>query len=60
MTDWKPYHEPFRVTLTRTVSIALVAGAAVALPAGGIRRWPAISLLMLWPAFGGHWIDLYF
>src|SRR5215510_13555467 len=60
MAGWEPYREPFRVTLTRTVSIALVAGAAVALSTGGIRRWPAISLLMLWPAFGGHWIDLLF
>ena len=60
MADWQPYREPFRVTLTRTLSIALVAGAAVALPAGGIQRWPAVSLLMLWPAFGGHWIDLLF
>lgn len=60
MADWQPYREPFRVTLTRTVSIALVAGAAVALAAGDLRRWPAVSLLMLWPAFGGHWIDLLF
>jgi hypothetical protein len=42
------------------VSIALVAGAAVAPPFGGVRLWPAASLLMLWPAFGGHWIDLLF
>lgn len=60
MADWQPYREPFRVTLTRTVSIALVAGAAVAVAAGGVRLWPAYSLLMLWPAFGGHWIDLLF
>jgi len=60
MPDWQPYREPIRVTLIRTVSIALVAGAAVALPMGGVRLWPAVSLLMLWPAFGGHWIDLLF
>ena len=52
--------EPLRVTLTRTVSIAVVAGAVVALSMGRLRRWPAISLLMLWPSFGGHWIDLLF
>ena len=52
--------EPLRVTLTRTVSIAVVAGAVVALSMGRLRRWPAISLLMLWPSVGGHWIDLLF
>ena len=60
MTDWQPYREPLRTTLVRTVSIALLAGALVALWSGGLRRWPAISLLMLWPAFGGHWVDLLF
>lgn len=60
MPTWQPYREPLRVTLTRTVSIALVAGAMVTLPAGGFKRWPVVTLLMLWPAFGGHWIDLLF
>jgi hypothetical protein len=60
MPDWRPYREPLRVTLTRTISIAIVAGAVVASRSGGIRRWPLLSLLMLWPAFGGHWIDLAF
>lgn len=60
MTDWQPYHEPFRATLTRTLSIALIGGGIFALLSGGIKRWPVLSLLMLWPAFGGHWIDLLF
>lgn len=60
MTDWQPFREPLRVTLTRTLSIAVVAGAVVALSTGGLRRWPVISLMLLWPAFGGHWIDLLF
>lgn len=60
MTAWQPHREPIRVTLTRTLSIAVVAGGIVALSTGGLRRWPAIALLMLWPAFGGHWIDLLF
>jgi len=60
MPDWRPYREPLRVTLTRTISIAIVAGAVVASRSGGIRRWPLLSLLMLWPALGGHWIDLAF
>jgi len=47
MADWQPYREPFRVTLTRTLSIALVAGAAVALPAGGIQRWLSFLTSMI-------------
>jgi hypothetical protein len=60
MADWRPYREPLHVTLARTLSIALVAGGVVALVRGNFQRWPAFSLLMLWPAFGGHWIDLFF
>ena len=60
MAEWQPYRKPLRVTLARTLSIAAIAGAVVALSAGGLRRWPVITLLMLWPALGGHWIDLFF
>lgn len=60
MIDWQPHREPLRVTLTRTFTIALFAGAVVSLSLGGLRRWPVFSLLMLWPSFGGHWIDLLF
>jgi hypothetical protein len=60
MVSWQPFREPLRVTLTRTVSIALVAGLVVSLSTGGIKRWPVVSLIMLWPSFGGHWIDLLF
>jgi hypothetical protein len=60
MDEWQPFREPLRVTLTRTLSIAIVAGAIVALTSGRLRLWPAVSLLMLWPAVGGHWIDLFF
>ena len=27
---------------------------------GGVRYWPAATLLALWPAFGGHWVELFF
>lgn len=60
MADWQPYDEPLRVTLTRTLIIASLAGAVVAPWSGGLRRWPILSLLMLWPAFGGHWVDVLF
>ena len=60
MSDWQPYSEPARVTLTRTVTIALVAGAIAASRVGGLRVLPVLSLLMLWPALGGHFIELFF
>lgn len=60
MTDWVPYREPFRVTLIRTFGVALVVGVLIALWSGHPRYWPALSLLVLWPAFGGHWVELLF
>jgi hypothetical protein len=60
MTEWRPYHEPLRVTLTRTLAIALVAGAALASSWGGLAQWPVASVLMLWPSLGGHWLELWF
>jgi len=60
MPDWQPYREPLRTTLTRTIGIAIVAAAFVALSSGGLRRWPSLVAVMLWPAFGGHWVDLLF
>lgn len=58
--DWRPYREPLRVTLVRTIGIAIVAGGIVAAASHGLRRWPVLAALMLWPAFGGHWVDLLF
>jgi hypothetical protein len=58
MTEWIPFREPLRVTLTRTIGIAVVAGLLITPLVGGITRWPAATLLLLWPSFGGHWIDL--
>jgi hypothetical protein len=55
-----PFREPLRVTLIRTLSIAIVAGGVVALSTRHLGRWPMFSLLTLWPSFGGHWIDLLF
>jgi len=52
--------EPLRVTLTRTVGIALIAGAALASRWGGISRWPLTTALMLWPSLGGHYVELAF
>jgi hypothetical protein len=60
MTEWQPYHEPLRVTLTRTVGIALVAGGVLAHWWSGLARWPVATALMLWPSLGGHWLELWF
>jgi hypothetical protein len=60
-SDWQPYHEPLRTTLARTVTIALAVGAVLALSwGGGIARWPLTTLLVLWPSFGGHWLELWY
>ena len=50
--------EPLRVTLTRTVAIALIAGAALASRSGGLALWPIMSVVMLWPSLGGHYVEL--
>jgi hypothetical protein len=50
--------EPLRVTLTRTIGIALIAGAALASRSGGLALWPVMSVVMLWPSLGGHYVEL--
>ena len=60
---WQPYREPLRTTLVRTILIAIVAGTVVATwSARSARpiRWPLAVVLMLWPSFGGHWLELWY
>jgi hypothetical protein len=60
-TPWQPYREPLRATLVRTGILALVLGAVLArFWGGGLARWPIATVLALWPAFGGHWVELWF
>lgn len=60
-TPWQPYEEPLRTTLVRTIAIAFVMGAVfVRFAGGGVGRLPVAVLLMLWPSFGGHWVELWF
>jgi hypothetical protein len=60
-TPWQPYREPLSATITRTVAIAVVAAAVVAFSTRGcLARWPVLTLLFLWPSFGGHWVDVFF
>ena len=59
-SPWQPYREPLRTTLVRTFAIAVVVGAVLARFWGGLARWPLTTLLVLWPSFGGHWVELWF
>src|SRR5579871_2275820 len=59
-SQWQPYREPLRATLLRTCMIAIVAGAVIARLGGGLARWPMATLLVLWPSFGGHWVEIWF
>ena len=60
MTDWQTFREPLPATLARTFGIAIVAGAIAAALSGRFRYWPIFSLVMLWPSFGGHWLEVFF
>ena len=60
---WKPYREPLRATLARTILIAIVAGTVLA--AWSTRsahplRWAVAVILVLWVSFGGHWLELWY
>jgi hypothetical protein len=56
-SPWQPYREPLRTTLIRTGLIALAIGAV---SARSWERWPMATVVMLWPAFGGHWVEVWF
>jgi hypothetical protein len=58
---WRPYRERVWVTMARTFAIAIVLGAILAWRMhGGLARWAAATLLCLWPALGGHFVELFF
>ena len=59
-SQWQPCREPLRVTILRTLLIALVVGAVLAHFGGGAVGWPLATLLVLWPTFGGHWVEIWF
>ena len=46
--------------MLRTGTIAIVVGAVLARLRGGLALWPMASLLVLWPSFGGHWVEIWF
>ena len=57
---WQPSREPLRTTLVRTILIAIVAGTVWSVSSARPIRWPVAVLLMLWPSFGGHWLELWY
>lgn len=59
-TPWTPFREPLRTTLLRTILIAIVVGAALARLSGAKIHWLLAALLVLWPSFGGHWVELWY
>ena len=59
-SEWQPYREPLRTTLVRTLTIAVVVGAIVALMRGGLTHWPFFTILILWPSVAGHWVEIFF
>jgi len=59
-SQWQPYREPLHITILRTGMIAIVVGAVLARLWGGLARWLIATLLVLWPSFGGHWVEVWF
>ncbi len=59
-SQWQPYREPLRATMLRTGMIAIVVATGLAARWGGLARWPTAVLLVLWPSFGGHWVEVWF
>jgi len=60
ITEWEPFREPLRATLTRTIGIAIVGGAILSRRWGGLAWWPLASVVMLWPTLGGHFLELWY
>ncbi|MEO8099239.1 MAG: hypothetical protein ABI811_16160 [Acidobacteriota bacterium] len=58
--QWQSYREPLRSTILRTGLIALVVGGVIAGLRSGWARWLVATLLVLWPSFGGHWVEVWF
>jgi len=56
----QPYREPLRATILRTGAIAIVVGGVLAGWRGRLDYWPIAALLVFWPSFGGHWVEVWF
>src|SRR5437773_12429406 len=59
-TSWPRFEEPFRRTLARTVALAAVVGAVLALQRHDLKLLLPLAALALWFSLGGHYIALAF
>src|SRR5262249_21233497 len=59
-TAWEPFTEPWRTTVRRTGSLALVIGLGVALYQNRIAVAVSATILSLWFALGGHFAEVFF
>ncbi len=57
---WRPFHEPFPITLVRTGLVGLAIGCVAALVQNQLTSWPQWTAYALWFSFGGHWVELFF
>ena len=55
-----PFKEPLQATALRTGTLALVFGTVIFVASAHRIRWPVAVLVALWPALGGHWVELSF
>ena len=53
-------NEPFRRTLARTVALAAVVGAVLALQRHDFKLLLPVAALALWFTLGGHYVELAF
>lgn len=57
------YTEPLLATVIRNVLLATIVSIVVALTSARSTqpiRWPIAFLLMLWPTFGGHLLEVWY
>ena len=60
LTQWQAFREPVRTTLVRTVGLALILGTGIAWMSRGRLSWAVSVLIALWPALGGHFVELWY
>jgi hypothetical protein len=58
---WQPYRERVWVTIARTFAIAIVLAALTSRwMGGGMAGFAKQTVIMLWPALGGHFVEIFF
>ncbi len=59
-SKWPLFREPLRDTILRNCAIAIVGGLVIARFARGLSHWWIPLVLLLWPTFGGHFMEVWF